>query len=189
MPEYMHEEGQARGNVMPEFFIEAVENTYRTSQEGRPQFDDVEFVRLLIPGDRKSMPVQKVDDEVRARWPGEYASFKAGIDAPPVGTPLKGWPPISKGQILELAHFHIHTVEHLAGVNDAQLQNLGMGMRSLREQAKTFLDVAANGTGPISRMVAENLALRDEVERLKTQNAALAARVKELEVAHAGAAA
>jgi hypothetical protein len=189
MTEYMHDDGKGRGAVIPQFFVEAVENTFRTSQEGRPQYDDVEFVRLLIPGDRKSMPVQKVDDEIRHRYPGEYASFKAGIEAPPSGTPLKGWPPITPGQILELQHFHIHTLEHLAGVNDAQLQNLGMGMRSLREQAKTFLDVAANGTGPISRMVGENLKLRDEVERLNGQLAAAQQRIKELEGSHAGAAA
>ncbi len=75
------------------------------------------------------------------------------------------------------------TVEHLAAVSDAQLANLGMGARELRQAARTFLDVSRQGTGPLERLVTENLALKDEIERLSRDlaeaHARLAAQPKE----------
>ena len=85
-----------------------------------------------------------------------------------------------------MAFFHIKTVEQLALVNDQQLQNLGMGARQLRESAIKFLDVAKNGTAPLERLVAKNLALEDEVERLTRELAEANARSFQKEPSHAG---
>lgn len=157
--------GEQARPAIPVFFVEAVKNTFRSEQDGRPHYDDIEMVKLLIPGDKNSAPVKRVDDEDRARYPKQYAAFKAGIEAPTEGTPLAEWPPITKSQALELAHFNIKTVEHLAQVHDGQLQNLPMGSRSLREQAKAYLDIAVNGTAPIAKMVGEIEDLKSEGAR------------------------
>jgi hypothetical protein len=155
-------DGQNQRPAIPIFFVEAVQNTFRSEQEGRPHYDDIEMLKLLIPGDKNSSPVKRVDHEDRERYPKQYAAFKAGIEAPTEGTPLAEWPPIQKSQVLEFAHFNIKTVEHLAQIHDGQLQNLPMGSRALREQAKAYLDIAANGTGPIAKMVSQ-------IEDLKTE--------------------
>lgn len=180
-----------RGKAIPQFFVEPVEQVFRSQQEGHPIFEDREFVRIIIPGDRLASAVEPVSDEHRARWPEAYAAFKAGMEAPLEGTPLREWPLITASQAKELAHFNIFTVEHLAAVNDTQLQHLGMGMRTLRENAKKTLEIAASGTAPLARLVNDNLNLRDENERLKRElgeaNAALNAFRKE--TPHAGAAA
>lgn len=158
-------DGQNQRPAIPIFFVEAVQNTFRTNEEGRPHYDDIEMLKLLIPGDKNSSPVKRVDAEDRERYPKQYAAFKAGIEAPTEGTPLAEWPPILKSQVLELAHFHIKTVEHLAQVHDGQIQNLPMGTRQLREQAKAYLDIALNGTGPIAKMVGQIEDMRVEGER------------------------
>ncbi|HLK26453.1 MAG TPA: hypothetical protein VKT30_17485 [Caulobacteraceae bacterium] len=155
--------------AIPRFKTEAVHLPFRSKEAGRPIYEDREFVEILIPGDRRSMAVEAVSDGHKARWPKEYAAFRAGQEPPLEGTPLADWPnsSLTRARVEELAYFNIRTVEHLAQVNDAQLANLGMGARPLREAARKFLDVARQGTGPLERLVAENLALKDENARLE----------------------
>ena len=175
---------QEKGAAIPCFYSEPVENTFESSKQGRPIFVDQEFVKILIPGDRNSSPVQRVDDEVKTRWPKQYEAFKAGLDTPVEGTPLREWPPISRGQALEFAHFHVVTVEHLAALDDAKIANLGMGARALREVARTHLDVAKNGTGPLMQIMSERDRFRDQTIRDADTIASQKARIEELE-AHA----
>ena len=155
--------------AIPRFKTEAVHLPFRSKEAGRPIYEDREFVEILIPGDRRSMAVEAVSDAHKVRWPKEYAAFRAGQEPPLEGTPLADWPnsSLTRARVEELAYFNIRTVEHLAQVNDAQLANLGMGARALREAAAKFLEVARHGTGPLERLVAENLTLKDENARLE----------------------
>jgi hypothetical protein len=180
--------------AIPQFFTEAVKLEWKSRQEGRPIFEDREFVRIIIPGDRRSMAVEPVNEGHQQRWPREYEAFRAGKEAPLEGTPLSEWPVsmMSPARVQELAYFNLRTVEQLAAVNDAQLQNLGMGSRELRERARTWLEVAAKGAGPIERLIARNEELTRETDRLlrelKAANAELSA-LKSKEAVHADAAA
>lgn len=173
--------------VIPVFFTEPVEMVFRSKQEGRPIFEDQEFVKILIPGDRNSSPVQPVDEEVKRRWPQEYAAFKAGEDIKHEGTPLTQWPPISRSQVEEFKFYNVHTVEHLAAVNDAQIQKMPMGTRDLQKAARLFLDAAKNGTGPLLKLAAENTRLSDKVEAQERTIAELAASIKQMEASRARA--
>ena len=180
--------------AIPQFFTEAVKLEWKSRQEGRPIFEDREFVRIIIPGDRRSMAVEPVGEEHKARWPREYEAFRAGREAPLEGTPLSEWPVsmMSPARVQELAWFNLRTVEQLAAVNDAQLQTLGMGARELRERARTWLEVAAKGAGPIERLISRNEELTRETVRLarelKAANAELSAH-KTRETRNADAAA
>lgn len=173
--------------VIPVFFTEPVEMVFKSKQEGRPIFEDQEFVKILIPGDRNSSPVQPVTDEVKARWPTEYAAFTAKQDAPLEGTPLSAWPPIKRGQVEEFRFYNVLTVEHLAAVNDAQIQKMPMGTRDLQKAARVFLDAARNGTGPLMKLVAENTRLTDKTDAQDRTIAELAERIKAMEATHARA--
>lgn len=169
--------------AVPVFFTEAVKLEFKSKQAGRPVFEDREFVRIIIPGDRRSMVVEPVNEAHKQRWPREYEAFRAGAEAPLEGTALADWPQISRARVEELAYFHIRTVEQLAAINDAQLQQLGMGARELRERASVFLDVAKNGTGAVSKLLSRVEAAQarsDALEQaLKQANQRLAALEKE----------
>ena len=186
----------AKSPAIPQFFTEAVKLEWKSKQEGRPLFEDREFVRIIIPGDRRSMVVEPLNEGHQQRWPREYEAYKAGREAPLEGTPLSEWPvsAMSPARVQELAYFHIRTVEQLAAVNDAQLQGLGMGARELRERAKTWLEVAAKGAAPIERLIsrAEDLARENErlTRELTQANArAASAEARAKEPHHASAAA
>ncbi|HEY5412901.1 MAG TPA: hypothetical protein VIJ94_19465 [Caulobacteraceae bacterium] len=180
--------------AIPQFFTEAVKLEWKSRQEGRPIFEDREFVRIIIPGDRRSMAVEPVGDGHKQRWPAEYQAFTAGREAPLQGTPLSEWPVSLMGpaRVQELAYFNLRTVEQMAAVNDAQLQNLGMGARELRERARTWLEVAEKGAAPIERLISRNEELARETERLtrelKAANAELSA-IRKKESRDAGVAA
>lgn len=173
--------------AVPVFFVEAVRMDFKSKQAGRDIFEDREFVRILIPGDRRSAPVEPVNDDHRTRWPREYEAFKAGKEAPLEGTPLADWPQTSRARVEELAFFHIKTVEQLAAVNDSQLQQLGMGARELRERARLFLEVARNGTAPLSRILARLESAEADVARLTQDLKAANAEISALKrAAHKG---
>lgn len=157
---------QPKGDCIPQFFTDSVKLGFRSEQEGRPIYEEREFVKILIPGDRLNAVVEPVSAAHKDRWPEAYKAFRAGLEMPVEGTPLKEWPQVNSSQVKELAHFNIHTLEHLAGLNDIQLQHMMMGGRTLREQARKTLEVAAAGTAPLARLVTENMNLKDEVVRL-----------------------
>lgn len=182
--------------AIPQFYTEAVHQPFRSEQEGRPIFEEREFVKILIPGDRRAMVVEPVNDDHKARWPSEYAAFKAGQEAPIEGTPLTEWAvsSMNKARAEELAYFNIKTVEQLAQVNDNQLQNLGMGARELRERAKTWLEIAQNGSAPIEKLISgleqaqrDIVRLTADLQTVSTDRAVLAGKLAHKEAQHAGA--
>ena len=81
-----------KDNATPTFYMGTRENPVKTREMGRPIFDDVEMVRITIPGDRLTNFVDEVSDEHRNRWPDHYAAFKRGELRASTGTPLEHWP-------------------------------------------------------------------------------------------------
>lgn len=171
-----------RFQVIPEFYTEAVKLEFRSKQEGRPVFEDREFVRIIVPGNRGSVVHEPVNDEHKARWPEQYKAFKEGREQPIEGTPLTEWAvsDMTKARAAELAFFHIRTVEELAALADDKIQKLGMGMFELRKKAQTWLEIAAKGSAPIEKLLTENEHLTGEVSRLERMMTEMRARLEQL---------
>ena len=169
-------------SAIPQFYVEPVNLEHQSKLQGRPIFEDREFVKIISPGDRRTMVVEPVNDDHKARWPEQYKAFKEGREAPLEGTPLSEWAVsgMTRARVEELAYFHIRTVEQMAEVNDNQIGNLGMGARELRDRAKLWLDVAAKGSAVLDRMQTDAENLKAENQRLKDQMAELAAEVRSL---------
>lgn len=168
--------------IMPVFYSESVQMDFKSREAGRPIYEDQEFVKMIIPGTRGSVIVERVNDEHRARWGAEYAAFKAGRELPVDGTPLREWPvgAMTASRADELAYFHIRTVEQLAALGDDKLGNIGMGARELRDRAKLWLSVAKNGSAPLERLQSENERLSIENGRLTSALTAANAQVQQL---------
>lgn len=163
-------------SVYAEFYLHPVENKAKSAEEGRPIYDEVEFVRIMVPGDKTSMierPVRignfpKNDNH---RFASQYAAFKQGLDQNVSGTPLKEWAAISRSQVKELEFFNCRTVEQLAEMPDTAVQNF-TGVANLRELARKFIEEAKDGSA-ITKMQAE-------LEERDKKIAALEAAVAEL---------
>jgi hypothetical protein len=167
--------------AIPQFYTEAVQNNFKSTQEGRPVFEDREFVRIIIPGDMRSQPVYEVNEEHKRRWPQQYDAFKRGLEDATQGTPITEWPPITKARATELKMRNIATVEALAEVGDNILGSLGMGAREMREKARVWLDVAKNGAAPIERLMSKVETLTASNESKDRTIAEMGARLEALE--------
>lgn len=165
----------------PRFYTKPVQNNFRSESEGRPIFDEKEFVEILVPGDRKTVMDTFVKEEHRRRWPREYAAFKAGLEVPTEGTPLEEWPAITRSQVEELRFGHIRTVEQLAALPDNALNTtVPMGGYPLREKAQRWLAAQA-GNAQTEALAAESARKDEIIAEQKRQYEALLERVAAIE--------
>lgn len=132
--------------------------------KGRPVYDEVEYIEIMVPGDRNNIVHRPVTNEDRRKFAQQYAQWKAGSQETASGTPLKAWPGITRAQVEELAYFNVKTVEQLAAISDGNLQSIPFA-RGLQNRAKAYLE-QAKGNAPLEAALAE-------IERLKNHVAAL----------------
>jgi hypothetical protein len=156
-----------------EFTMEAIHQTAKSEEEGRPIFKDVPHVRIHFPGDRTKQifrPVKFEDDHQGPadprRFPQQWKAFEAQQEQVQTGTPIEQWGPLTKSQAMEFKAMHIHTVEQLAGIADSNLSWLGA--RELRDKAVSWLAQAE--TGKHAMHLQAELDKRDaDIEELKRQ--------------------
>ena len=163
---------QTKGRARPEFFTMTRKNETKSANEGRPIYDEINMVRIIIPGDAKTVAEQTVRDHHKQRWPREWEAFQKGQAAPISGMPLKEWSRSTPKMVAELNAQNIFTVEDLASVSDVNLGRLGMGGRQLRDQAKAFID-AAKGTYDAAQHAEELKKRDDQIAVLQQQVQAL----------------
>lgn len=157
------------------FHTEAVQNNFKSAQEGRPIFEDVVFITIITPGSRDTTIV-KANDEYKRRFYKQWEQFQLKQDVEVTGTPLSAVPWLTRSQISEFAALNVKTVEQLVDLPDGLAQKF-MGIQQLKSRAKTFLAAAA-GEAVADNLKAE-LAKRDaEIDELKKQMAELIAANK-----------
>ncbi len=166
--------GRGADQCIPLFRWEARQNQRRTTEEGRPIFDQVPFVQILIPGDKNATVDRKVTEADKTRWPRQWEKFQQNSESPPEGTPLDQWPALSVSQIAELRALNILTIEALANLSDIGLQRIGPGARNFQRRAKAFLRTAKDD-GYVYEMMQKIDDLTARLEVLEGENAELRA--------------
>jgi len=150
-----------------QFYVRAVMNSFKSAQEGRPIFDEQDYVRIIVPGDKNTVIDTKVTPEYAHRFADRYEKYRKNQSQAVTGTPLEVWPQMTVGQVAELKAMNVHTVEQLADLSDQLAQKI-MGSHDLRRRATIFLEAAA-GDAANTKLQAE-LGQRDnEIELLKAQ--------------------
>lgn len=160
-----------------EFYIESVQRAFKSEEAGRPIFEDVEFIKILIPGDKNYSVEREANKADFDRFPLEYARFKNGMKEAEqaIGTPLSQWPAMSRSMAKEFNAMNVFTVEQLAGMSDQGKQAFGMGALEWSVKAKAYLD-AAGGGAAIEKYAAENETLKRDMETMRQEIAELSAR-------------
>lgn len=158
-------------HVTPRFYEETVK-TDQIDENGLPVFRTIEFVELLIAGDKGNAPVKRVNEGVKAQFPDHYARWKATKVNPDMigdGIPLSLWPVIPKEMAKALEYINVFTVQQLAGIDDNAISKPGaIGLRDMREKAKAFLE-SAKSAAPIAKLEVENKDLKSRISMLETQ--------------------
>jgi len=151
-----------------------MQNPDKSAEAGRPIFDEVEWIKIMVPGERDEVerPATEMD---KARFAKQYAHWKATGAVATEGTPLETWPVVTRAQVEELKFFKINTVEALANVPDV-IGAKFMGIQGLKQKAQNYLAAAA-GDAPAQKLQAElekrdaeiatlQKALKDQSEKI-----------------------
>lgn len=155
-------------NLMIHFYQREWKNESKSQEAGRAIFEDREFIRIIVPGDKNSEIDRLVEDADRQKYAQEYARFKAGARESYEGTPLAEWPKMSRSMVKEWEFLNVFTVEQLAGLSDTAMQAFGRGGREWVEMAKAHLELARDSAAG-EKYAAENHHLRSELEALRRQ--------------------
>lgn len=139
------------------------------------------YVRIMAPGNDKSVIETAVREDHKARWPQKWLAWQmkegliegAARDVP--GWKLSEWNELNEGQVRELDYLRFTTVEQLAGASDAQVQRLGMGGVGLRARAQTALK------NRITDAIREATAKQaEEIQALRDRDAAREKEMQEM---------
>lgn len=166
--------------LVVKFHKVAVQQTYETNKQGRPIFQDVDYIQIYTPGNQLNVIDTVVRPEHKARFPVQWANYIAtqGTGDQVVGTPVSAWPFLTASQAEEFKAVKFFTVEQIANASDGQLQNLGMiggaNPHMIRERAKAYLAAAA-GVAPVEAQATELAETKEQLKALQAQINALMA--------------
>jgi hypothetical protein len=174
---------QANSRLVAIFYKKALPNDFKTKEEGRPIYDDVDMVKIYVAGDSLSVIDTLVREDHKQQFPHQWANYvnKHGSDPSLTGTPLAQWPLITTAQAEELKAIKFFTVEQVASASDAQLQRLGMmaGMspHAFRDRAVNYLRVAKDES-EVNKHEEELRTLREENAKIKSETDAKLAEMQ-----------
>lgn len=145
------------------FYPKSKINGIKSKEAGRPIYEEVDYVRIHIPGDKHTIIDRKVTDEDRSRFFTRYLHYKmTQTNAAQAGMPLAQWTGVSRSQADELKHFNVNTVEQLAGLPD-QFGQRFMGFFDLRRKAREYIEGAKDREAAEENVkLKEKLAAQDE---------------------------
>lgn len=109
------------------------------------------------------------EKELRVRFAQAWAAFQ-GEEVEIDGTPLSELPFLSEDQILTLKIAGVHSVEQLAGLDDARCQNLGFGWRTNRGKTQEWLTERTMAEARADR-VARETRERELMEQAEARSA------------------
>ena len=163
--------------LLVKFYINPKQNMRLTKEEGRPVFEDKEYIDIKVAGSRSEGANRPATEADKARFHDHYMAFKNRTEeATDEGTPLSEWPLMSRSMAAELSFFNVKTVEQFALMADTQIQNF-MGGYDMRAKARRWLE-QAKADKPIYEHDQRLNDLEKQNEELKE---ALAALVSEME--------
>lgn len=161
---------ETHGGV-PRFFI------HRVAREDG-SLHEIECVEIHIPGDTKSIPINKVTQREKQRWPREYEAFKKGEGYDVEGTSLELFLGRDDPRIPDLRYHKIMTVEQLADMSDTHVQNLGMGYMALRDTAREYIGKRSSS----ETLLAQIAEMKAEIAEMKGGKSDEVAEVKQPEI-------
>lgn len=155
------------------FYMGVLQNDAKTIEMGRPIFDDIECVKVIVPGDRNNQIDRPASMQDKQRFAKQYAAFKAGKteDEQLSGTRLTDWPFLTRAQVEEFRYLGLRTVEQLAEVRDDVCLKVP-GLHQLKRNASIWLD-KAKGTAESAKAAK---LISDQANQIETLQRVVAAQ-------------
>jgi hypothetical protein len=161
------------------FYIHPVHDEEKSAEEGRPIFNDLEYVEIRTPGNETNIIRTPVNELLKRRFSAQYRAFKAGEIEQNTGTPLSEVPWITRSQVEELSYLRISTIEILSEVND-DICTRHPGLFKLKQRAQLYVQQAKE-SAPNLRLQKENEDMKarlDSLEETIQQQATIISELK-----------
>ena len=162
--------------MLIKFFMKDVRDETASAKQGHPVFEQQEWIHIIVD-DRNELERQVTEkDRTRTDFLPYYQAFKAGLEPPTVGLPLKEWPLITRTEIELLNRHHVRSVEDLSSAPDNIIQRCGATYKGLRARAQSYLKESQNK----GITIEEILGLKRELSHLEIRNQSLVTQVNSL---------
>jgi len=173
------QQSEADKKLLVIFYRDIQKNELKSTEQGRPIFDEIDVVKIMSPGQRDSF-VGDATEQYQQRFPTQWARYKAGRDqGEGSGTPLNMLPWMSMSAVAEFKALNCHTVEQLVGMPDSVSQRF-MGHHQIKQRAQAYLD-ASKDAAPLMKLNAELEKRDDQLKQQAEVMAAMKARLDQLE--------
>jgi hypothetical protein len=152
-----------------QFYSRPVQDNLASNEAKRPIFVDADFVKIMVPGDKRTVIDRFASEDDKQRFPQHYARYKAGQAEQTVGTPLEMLPGMTAGKVEEYKHFGIKTIEMLAEASDSVGQQF-MQFQADKTRAKGYMALATDNAAVKEvdgRLTAENEAMKLQIEAMQ----------------------
>jgi len=150
-------EKEADKALYVQFYPDVIDDVEETEKQARLICREVDFVMIMVPGDKFSIIRRPVQERDKQRFSDRYQAFKAGRSQETAsGTPLKVVSWLTKSQVRELEFLGCHTLENLAGMPDSTADKF-LQVKKLKQLAKDAIQ-AAKDSAPL-------VSLRNEIDK------------------------
>lgn len=164
------------------FYMDKEKNNFKSELEGRPIWEDRDFVEIFVPGDANTIIKTFANEDHKRRFPVQWARYVNSQEkGKEEGTPIEDWPLIagSPSTVENLRSLKFYTVESIATAADSQIQRVGMaaGMSpyAFRDRAAKFLKLAkdesssAHQEEKLKQLEEENARIKAEMDSKMAQ--------------------
>jgi hypothetical protein len=159
------------------FETRAIMNPLKSTEAGRPVYDQKDYIKIMTPGSQLSTIVAPVHEgNYMERFGKRYKEWKAGQEQVMSGTPVESFPYLlgKVALIAELKAMHIQTVEQLADLPDVAKQKI-MGGLELCRRAAEWINQTSGTDAQVAKLADENAKLKQQMEQMNKTLEMLAA--------------
>jgi len=132
-------------NMLAIFYTKALHNAQKSTETGRPFYDDVVFVRIHPPGERLNIVDRPATATDKQRFPTQWMQFSQNKQQVPDGTPIDLLYPSHPSVGALLRSNGVYTVEQCAELSGPAIDSIGMGAQRYSNDAAKYLQAANKG--------------------------------------------
>lgn len=159
------------------FYYESVLDQTESRRQGRPIRTREVFCKSYQPGEERLQEnVRPATDDLKRRYPRQWAAFEQNRAYVPDGTPIDYLFPANPEIPAMLRYHGFHTCELLAKATPLAIESIGMGMQDWISKAKRYLEDSKKGVDHHALKELEERHAR-ELKVLQNQIADLVSRL------------
>jgi hypothetical protein len=161
------EYGGGDRNLIVAFYNKPVHSKDKSSEAGRPVYEDVVCVRIHPPGERLNIVDRPATGNDARRFPQQWQQFQTKQQQTPEGTPVDLLYPDRPAVGATLRAHAVYTVEQLADLSGHALDTIGMGSQEWCNNAKKYLEAANKGVS--TSKFRQEMEIKDREIRVLTK--------------------